>query len=73
MFKAEEYRVDVRQIGNWNVTVTSYKIGDNYFCHVDNVNPGATIARTQATTREEAVKVAVHKAEERLSKTSVSG
>ena len=46
--------------------MTTYKIGDDYYCHVYNVDPGATIARATAATREEAVEEAMIKVSQRI-------
>jgi hypothetical protein len=51
------------------VSVTSYKIGESFYCHVQNVDPGATISRAEAGTREEAVDLALRKAKDRLAGT----
>jgi len=64
---AEDYQQEDNRIKNVPVTVTTYKIGERYFCHVQNKDPGATIARAEAATREEARHQAVDKATERLS------
>ena len=48
------------------INITTYKIGERYFCHIDNVNPGATIARTEAASLEEARELALQKATTRL-------
>jgi hypothetical protein len=66
MMKPEEYQVQPHEIAGWKVNVTSYAIGDRYYCHVDNVDPGATIVRTEGPTREEAMVIALAKAQERL-------
>lgn len=66
MFNAEDYHVETRELSGWKVNITSYKIGDWYHCHISNVDPGATIARTDGSTREEAMQVALAKAYERL-------
>ena len=67
MLKTEEYRVQTREVNENKLNITSYKIGDRYYCHVDNVEPGATIARSDAPTEEEAIQAAVAKARDRLS------
>jgi hypothetical protein len=64
--KAEEYTKDLREIFGLTVSITSYKIGAQYHCHVDNVDPGAAIARTEAETKEAAIAEALAKAHERL-------
>jgi hypothetical protein len=69
MMRAEDYHVERRELGGLEVNVTSYKIAGWYHCHVANVDPGATIVRTDGETREEAEKLALARALERLSNT----
>jgi len=66
MARAEEYRVETTDINGTKVTVTSYRIEDRYHCHVANVDPGATIARAEGGTQQEALQRALTKATERL-------
>jgi hypothetical protein len=53
----------------WRVGVISYRLGDRYHCDVDNVSPGARLARGEGKSREEAEKQALDKAREMLSRT----
>ena len=66
MLKADDYKIDSRDVAGWPVNITSYRIGQTFYCHIDNVDPGATIARTQGATYDEAVQMALAKATERL-------
>lgn len=66
MFRAEEYQITKKEIGGQPVSIISYRIGERYYCHVDNVDPGATIARGESGTSDDAIAIAVKKAEERL-------
>ena len=66
MMRVDEYQVVPQEISGWKVNVVSYNIGHQYYCHVDNVDPGAVIVRTEASTREEAMLMAITKATERL-------
>jgi hypothetical protein len=66
MMKAEEYRVELKEIAGQQIRITTYRIGDLYHCHVANADPGATIARAEAATRNDAERAAVAKATERL-------
>lgn len=65
----EEHRELKMEIAGWAVHLTSYRIGETYHCTVDNVSPGAAVARASASTRAEAERIAVEKAVERLSRT----
>jgi hypothetical protein len=64
--KAENYKTEVREISGFRVNVTTYKIADTFYCKIDNVDPGATIARSEAKNLDEAVNVALSKASKRL-------
>ena len=70
--KTEEYSSRYEQVGRWKINIVSYKLGDQYICTVNNVEPGATLARGQGATREEAEKSAIEKAEHMLAKTRVT-
>ena len=67
--KTEEYSRRRQEIAGWEAEITSYRIGDSFFCHVDNVSPGATVSRAEGKTREEAEKEALAKASERFAAT----
>ncbi len=66
MAKAELYESQESLIKETPVTITTYKIGERFFCHVENKDPGATIARAEGDTREQALETAVAKATARL-------
>jgi hypothetical protein len=57
------------EIEGWPVNLTSYKLGDLFYCKVDNVSPGAWLARTNAATREEAERQAIERAGKHLART----
>jgi hypothetical protein len=67
--KPEEYRETTFEVDGWPVRLTSYRLGETYYCKADNVSPGGQIARTSGATREEAEQVALAKARERLAQT----
>lgn len=66
---AEEYSERKLEIEGWQVNLTTYRIGEIYHCHADNVSPGATIARTTGSTREEAENKALERAKLYLANT----
>jgi hypothetical protein len=66
MVGPEEYRVEQKELAGLQVSVASYKFGDMYHCHISNIDPGATIARTDGMTREEAELAALARALQRL-------
>lgn len=64
--RPENFLSETRKLAGVQVNITSYKIGDQFYCHVSNLDPGATIARAAAATSGEAEAVALSKAETRL-------
>jgi len=67
--KAEDHSTRELELSGWQARLTSYKLGDTYHCSVDNVSPGAVIARTEGKTREEAENAAIEKATRYLAQT----
>lgn len=67
--KPEDYMERKIEIEGWPVNLTSYKLGDLFYCKIDNVSPGAWLARTTAATREDAEKKALERAKQLLSRT----
>ena len=65
----EDFRERKIVLEGWPVNISSYKLGEQFFCKIDNVSPGAWLARTQAATREEAEAAALEKAKQLLSRT----
>ena len=64
--KTESFKEEIAEVKGVLVRVTTYKIGENFYCHVYNVDPGATIARSTAATREKAVEEAMLKVTQRI-------
>ena len=67
--RVEEYGERNLQLAGWDVHLTTYKLGDKYHCKADNVSPGAALARTTGSTREEAERAAIARAQELLGRT----
>jgi len=67
--KSEEYSERVVDVGGWQCRLTSYRLGEVYHCHADNVSPGARLARTTGATKEDAEKAALERATELLART----
>jgi hypothetical protein len=67
--KAEEYTERNDVIDGWKVHIVTYRIGDRYYCTIDNVDPGARFARAEGATRGEAERVALEKATKYLGQT----
>ncbi len=57
----------------FEIRISSYRSGDKFFCKVDNVSPGACVARGEGATREEAEAAAIAEADKALKATRVLG
>ncbi len=68
---AVEYQEQKESVGQFEIHIVSFRLGDRYNCKVDNVNPGAVISRAEGGTREEAENAAVAIAREEIGKTRV--
>jgi hypothetical protein len=69
MLKAEHFQERKDVIDGWKVNIVTYKIGDRWHCTIDNVDPGARFARAEGTSREEAERTALEKAQRYLKQT----
>ena len=68
--KTEDYSERVVDVdGGWQCRLTSYRLGDIYHCHADNVSPGARLARATGSTKQEAEQKALQRATELLGRT----
>jgi hypothetical protein len=67
--KAADYQERRLEIEGWPVKLTSYRIGEMFYCTADNVSPGAAVARTNGQTREEAETAAIERARSKLAAT----
>jgi hypothetical protein len=65
-FTPQEYQERTEQVPPFMIHIVSYKLGDTFYCTVDNVDPGANIARASGVSREEAESKAIAKAKEKL-------
>jgi len=63
-----QYQDELKEVNGILVRITTYKIGDEYYCHIANTDPGATIARAAGSTEKEARQKAMQKVMERLKK-----
>jgi ribosomal protein L16/L10AE len=63
------HQVETREASGWPVRLTSFRLGGEWICVADNVDPGATIARARADSREAAIEAALRLAGERLGRT----
>ena len=67
--RAESFLRTESHLGGWPVGITTYRIGDAWFCKIDNVSPGAVVARSRAETREAAIAAASERLAPRLAAT----
>ena len=64
-----DYSERTLEVATWPVKVTSYKLGPVYHATVDNVSPGAWIARAQGATKLDAETKALERATHLLQRT----
>jgi hypothetical protein len=57
------------QLEGWEVEISTYQIDGVWHCHIDNVSPGATVARAEGKTLAEAETAAIEKARPRFAAT----
>ena len=69
--RAEDYQRRRQELAGWPIGIVSYKLNDRFICEIDNVSPGARLARAEGATREEAERTAMATAEGRLARTRV--
>jgi len=67
--KARNYNERRLEIGGWQVNVSSYQFGEKWRAKADNVSPGATLARSEADSREAAEEQVLARARELLART----
>ena len=67
--KSEDFRERRDELDGWQVNIVSYRVGDRYYCTIDNVDPGARFARAEGDTRETAESAALEKAAKYLKQT----
>jgi len=66
---SEEYSIRKTELAGWPISIETYRVGSTYYCSVANVDPGARIARAQGSTKDEAERIALEKAERYLQQT----
>lgn len=69
--RPEQYRERREKAPPFEIRVVSYRLGERWHCKIDNVDPGANIARAEGGTREQAEEAALAKAKDSLSRTRV--
>jgi hypothetical protein len=69
LMKAEDYTERTETMDTWPIHIVTYRLGEKYYCTIDNVDPGARFARAEGATREDAERVALEKARRYLRQT----
>ena len=65
-----EYHAERKiEIDGWPVNITSWRLGETWHAKADNVSPGATLARIEAPSRQEAEEKAIARSRELLART----
>jgi hypothetical protein len=67
--KPEDYSERQLELHGWPVRLTTYRLGAVWHAKIDNVSPGAWLARVDAASREEAENQALETAGRRLART----
>jgi hypothetical protein len=67
--QAEEFSERTVDVAGWQCRLTTYRLGAVFHCTADNVSPGARLARSTGSTKEEAESNALKRATELLSRT----
>jgi hypothetical protein len=57
------------ELQGWPVRLTSYRLGEVWHVKIENLSPGAWLARAHAASREAAEKEALETASRRLGRT----
>jgi hypothetical protein len=66
---AEGYTRREQELSGWSILLETYRLGDQYFCTISSVDPGARVARAEGQTREDAERIALEKAARWLGQT----
>ena len=67
--RAEDFTRRELELAGWRVIVETYRLGESYFTTVSSADAGARFSRAQGSTREEAERQALQKAERWLGQT----
>jgi hypothetical protein len=62
----KNYQIEKGEVSGVRVSIATYQIGEKFYCHIMNEDPGATISRGEGANQEEARQMALVKAAERL-------
>ena len=62
----QQIQEEIREVNGVKMRVTTYKVGNKFHCQIDSTDPGATVAKASNQIKEEAVKSALNKANQRV-------
>lgn len=66
--RPQNYSVKTGEIAGVEITVTSYNIGEAFYCQISSADPGAVISRVKSSSSDEAVRKALQFARLKLSR-----
>jgi hypothetical protein len=65
--RAEEYSERRLELEGWDIRLSAYRLDGVWYSKVENVSPGAALARAKGATRDDAESKALEHARELLS------
>jgi hypothetical protein len=71
--RARQYAREQAKIGGWPVGVTTYRIGDIWYCCIDATSPEVVVARGRGHSRAQALEAASSLAAGRLRELLLDG
>lgn len=63
-FRPTDLNEKIISIEGYRVRLTTYCLGETYYCSVDNIDPGAVVCRGAGMSREEAESAAMERAKQ---------
>ena len=66
VIRAEEYEEEMIELAGWPARISTYRIGERWSAKVDNVSPGAIVARGEGLSRASAKDDALARARKRF-------
>ena len=67
--KVEDYQTRRESHAGWTMNIVSYRLGDRFYCTIDDADPGARLSRGEGATRADAEEQALRKARRMLERT----
>ena len=66
MMQTQNFTEEQLEVEGIPIRRTVYQIGDTFYCHIYNADPGATIARASNVDRQAATDEAMEKTKKRI-------